>query len=239
MLTPEKNYKYCPECGAEYDSAQENCADCMITLVDSKTFKELKQKKNKEKIEQFHVVFMSRNKESAEAAHEMLNQSGIEAKLEQIDLLDSGLSFSHKKVFQVTVNSTDKEKSNFLLQEQGLATCPICSAAEEIDAALLERFKKTVEAGHSAFPELLQFLYENRALRVETIEIITKSGEEDEELLARKVVEICRSGNPLEGKELEIIKDIGEISGEYGETTAIVDEIAKLLKNLKLQFVKT
>jgi hypothetical protein len=228
MVEPDKEHKYCPECGAEYDPQCEKCADCHIKLVAAQMFAEIRRKqKERQESAGTSVVYFSYERGSAKSARDILLAAGIEAVLEEIDLNRLGLSLTKSKGYQVRVPASEKDKSIFRLQQDGLIPSTACAGTTQQDAEVVERFKKTVEQGISALPELVQFLYEELPVRRQAIFAILSAGEEGEELLARKVVEICSSPNPLEGRELEIVKDIGETIGKQGKTTALVDAIAE------------
>jgi hypothetical protein len=227
MVQPDKEHKYCPECGAEYDAQYERCVDCLKKLVDAQTFAEIKKRqKEGESAPELSVVFFSYEPGSANLARDILLAADIEATLQEVDLGRLGLSLTKSTGFQVTVPPSEEDKSIFLLREEGLIPSTACAGAGQPDAEVTDRFKKTVEQGISALPELVQFLYEDMPVRRQAIHAILSAGEEGEELLTRKVIEICSNPNPLEARELEIVKDIGAITGKQGETTALVDAIA-------------
>jgi hypothetical protein len=247
MVEPDKEHKYCPECGAEYDPQYEKCADCHIELVNAQTFAEIRRRQNelaaaskrsaaetgRKRYENTRpgvsVVFLSYERSDAELVHDLLVHAGIEAVLEEIDLFNFGIAFFHRKGFQVVVPSEKKDESIFRLEQDGIIRSPACEGGRAPDEEIAERFRKTVEQGISALPELAQFLYEELPVRRQAIFAILSAGEEGEELLARKVVEICSNPNPLEERELEIVKDIGETIGQHGETCALVDAISDAL----------
>jgi hypothetical protein len=228
MVKPDKEHKYCPQCGAEYDAQYRICTDCLKELVDAQTFAEIKKgRKGRRDAPEVPVVYFSYERASAELARDILIQAEIEAVLEEVDLGHLGLSFTKSKGYQVIVPASEKDKSIFLLQESHLLPSTACAGAMPQDPEITERFRKTVEQGVSALPELVQFLYEDLPVRRQAIYAILSVGEEGEELLARKVVEICFGGAPLEARELEIVKDVGETVGKQGETTALMDAIAQ------------
>jgi hypothetical protein len=230
MVEPDREHKYCPECGAEYDAQYHICTDCLKELVDARTLAEIRKgQKGKKDSPEVPVVYFSYEQADAELARDTLLAAGIEAVLEEVDLNSLGLSFTKEKGYQVIVPASEKDKSIFHLQQAGLIPSAACAGAAHADAEVIDRFKKTIEQGVSALPELVQFLYEELPVRRQAIYAILSAGEEGEELLAQKVVEICQNPNPLEERELEIVKDIGAIVGERGETCALVDEIADAL----------
>lgn len=220
-----EEYRYCPNCGAEYDPDVEFCADCSERLV---SFEEMQQLNigKEEKAPKETVVSMTWDQDHAAVLADVLNSEGIAAKVEVLDTEAAGLTFSQGWLFHVVVPTEEEEKALFILQDKFEGIQQEQPPQEEV-LEKVRRLEAAITADEAGLPALVEFfgdVYElsHRAMKA-AIEF-----EEGVVLLVEWVKKVCREAG-LKPEGLRTVGDACLLLGQISPTFALEELSIELI----------
>jgi hypothetical protein len=228
MAGEETGYRYCPSCGAEYDEGVKFCADCSIELVSLSELRGMKATPEEKPTEA--TVHIGGDGDEAREMTRQLTETAIDARVEEIDTEEAGLTFSSHKIYHVVVPAEHEERARFLLQQwyPEIYGWAYAEDAAEADEEALKRLNAAIEAEEEGLPALVEFFGETPGLRGRAM---AAAAEFDEglELLLEWVKKTCREKH-LEPLESSAVAEASRLLG-LEEPQWAAGELARELVN--------